>query len=120
MKKDLSNNNIADQVTRLPSIQKEALTEIIKGLYQGKALLGPGGLLTSLVKDLTQIALQGEMDGHLQEDSLEQGGNRRNGITTKTMKTGTGSFELEVPRDRNGSFEPQLIKKRQTILNGRA
>jgi putative transposase len=117
MKKNLTNNNIADQVTKLPSVQNEALTEIIKGLYQGKPLLGPGGLLTSLIKDLTQIALQGEMDGHLQEDSLEQGGNRRNGITTKIMKTGTGSFELEVPRDRNGSFEPQLIKKRQTILN---
>lgn len=69
------------------------------------------------MKDLTQIALQGEMDSHLAEDSLEQGSNRRNGITTKTMRTGTGAFELEVPRDRNSSFEPQLIKKRQTILN---
>jgi putative transposase len=117
MRKDVSNNNIADQVTKLPSVQNEALTEIIKGLYQGKPLLGPSGVLTSLVKDLTQIALQGEMDGHLLEHSLEQGNNRRNGITTKTMKTGAGSFELEVPRDRNGSFEPQLIKKRQTILN---
>lgn len=117
MKKNNLNNSIAEQVTKLPSIQNEALSEIIQGLYQGKALLGPGGLLTNLVKELTQIALQGEMDSHLQEDSLEEGGNRRNGITTKTVKTGTGSFELEVPRDRNGSFEPQLIKKRQTILN---
>jgi putative transposase len=117
MKKDRLNNNIAEQVTKLPSVQNEALSEIIQGLYQGKPLLGPGGLLTNLVKELTQIALQGEMDSHLQEDSLEEGGNRRNGITTKTVKTGTGSFELEVPRDRNSSFEPQLIKKRQTILN---
>ena len=68
------------------------------------------------MKDLTQVALQAEMEGHLGEDSLEQGGNRRNGIATKTMKTGTGSFELEVPRDRNSTFETQLIKKRQTIL----
>jgi len=116
MKKDMTVANVAEQVTKLPSVQNEALAEIIKGLYQGKPLLGPGGLLTSLVKDLTQIALQGEMDSHLQEDSLEQGGNRRNGVTTKTIKTGTGSFELEVPRDRNSTFEPQLIKKRQTIL----
>ena len=54
------------------------------------------------------------MDSHLQEDSLEQGNNRRNGISTKTVKIGSGSFELEVPRDRNSSFEPQLVKKRQT------
>ncbi|WP_367364791.1 IS256 family transposase [Candidatus Tisiphia endosymbiont of Nedyus quadrimaculatus] len=91
--------------------------EIIQGLYQGKPLLGPSGLLTSLVKDFTELALEGEMDYHLLENSLEQGSNRRNGINTKTMKTATGSFELETPRDRNGSFEPQLIKKRQTILN---
>jgi putative transposase len=56
------------------------------------------------------------MEGHLAEESLEEGGNRRNGVMTKTMKTGTGSFELDVPRDRNSTFEPQLIKKRQTIL----
>ena len=122
MKKNISSNsiteaNITEQVTNLPSTQNEALAEIVKGLYQGKPLLGKGGLLTNLIKDLTQIALQGEMDNHLNEGSLEQGSNRRNGIATKTMRTGSGSFELEVPRDRNGSFEPQLIKKRQTILN---
>lgn len=122
MKKRISNNNLteanlAEQVTNLPSTQNEALAEIIKGLYQGKQLLGKSGLLTNLVKDLTQLALQGEMDSHLEEETLEQGSNRRNGIATKTMRTGAGSFELEVPRDRNGSFEPQLIKKRQTILN---
>lgn len=109
--------NIAEQVTKLPSTQNEALEEIIKGLYAGKPLLGEGGLLTNLVKALTQIALQGEMDHHLNESSLEQGSNRRNGISTKTVKTGSGTFDLEVPRDRNGSFEPQLVKKRQTILN---
>jgi putative transposase len=69
------------------------------------------------VKDLTQIALQGEMDNHLQENSLEEGNNRRNGIGTKKVKMAGGSFDLEVPRDRNSSFEPQLIKKRQTVLN---
>ena len=116
-KKEAITGGIAESVTKLPSIQNEALAEIIKGLYEGRPLLGKGGLLTNLIKDLTQIALQGEMDAHLQEDSLEEGGNRRNGISTKTVKTGSGSFELEVPRDRNSSFEPQLVKKRQTILN---
>jgi transposase-like protein len=97
-------------------LNQDKCNEIIQGLYQGKPLLGPNGLLTSLVKDFTQLALQGEMDVHLLEDSLEQGNNRRNGITTKTMKTASGSFELATPRDRNSTFEPQLIKKRQTIL----
>ena len=67
MKKNISNNNLteidlAQKVTNLPSTQNEALAEIVRGLYQGKPLLGKGGLLTNLVKDLTQIALQGEMD----------------------------------------------------------
>ena len=110
-----SKTDLPDQVASL--INQDSCAEIIRGLYQGKPLLGPNGLLTSLVKDLTKIALQGEMDAHLSNNSLEQGNNRRNGISTKTMKTSSGSFELEVPRDRNGSFEPQLIKKRQTILN---
>lgn len=110
-------NNIEKQGLNLPSATPEAMTEILKGLYAGKPLLGNGGLLTNLIKDLTQIALQGEMEAHLQEGSLEEGGNRRNGLTSKTVKTATGSFELDVPRDRNGSFEPQLIKKRQTVLN---
>ena len=119
MSKNLSNlpKSVEEKVSTLPSFQNESLVEVIRGLYQGKPLLGSGGLLTNLVKDLTQIALQCEMDNHLQENTLEQGGNRRNGIVTKTMKTGTGSFELEVPRDRNSTFEPQLVKKRQTILN---
>ena len=112
-----SKPTLENQVTALPSIQNDALTEIITGLYQGKPLLGPGGLLTTLVKDLTKIALQGEMDAHMADGSLEQGSNRKNGLTYKTVKTGAGSFELETPRDRNGSFEPQLIKKRQTVLN---
>jgi hypothetical protein len=86
-------------------------------MYAGKPLFGEGGLLTQLVKDLTQVALQGEMDKHLEENQLEEGGNRRNGLSSKRIKTGGGSFDLEVPRDRNSTFEPQLIKKRQTILN---
>lgn len=116
MKKEVRINPKAEVITQLSSAHNEAFAEIIKGLYEGRPLLGPSGLLTNLVKELTQVALQAEMEGHLAEESLEQGSNRRNGVMTKTMKTGTGSFELEVPRDRNSSFEPQLIKKRQTIL----
>jgi putative transposase len=107
---------IEQHVRNLPSLSPEAMQQILQGLYAGKPLLGEEGLLTQLLKDLTQVALQGEMDQHLEENSLEEGTNRRNGIGTKTVKTAGGSFELEVPRDRNSSFEPQLVKKRQTVL----
>lgn len=117
MNKNISLENLEQQIKSLPSAQDGAMLEIIKGMYQGKPLLGQGGLLTNLVKELTQVALQGEMDSHLNDVSLEEGGNRRNGTKAKTVKGPSGSFELEVPRDRNSSFEPQLVKKRQTILN---
>ena len=104
------------KIAKLPSMQPEAFAEIISGLYQGKPLLGPQGILTQIAKDLTQLALQGEMDSHLTDNNLESVNNRRNGYTTKTMKTAAGTFDLETPRDRNGTFEPQIVKKRQTIL----
>lgn len=94
----------------------EKCAAIIKGMYEGKPLLGKEGLLTTLVKEFTQMALAAEMSAHLEETSLEAGGNRRNGISTKTVKGPSGAFELDTPRDRNGTFEPQLVKKRQTIL----
>jgi putative transposase len=104
------------KIAKLPSMQPAAFAEIISGLYQGKPLLGPQGILTQITKDLTQLALQGEMDTYLTEDNLESPHNRRNGYTSKIMKTAAGSFELETPRDRNCTFEPQIVKKRQTIL----
>jgi transposase-like protein len=109
----ISDRDIA-QTTQLLSPEK--CSEIINGMYEGKPLLGRDGLLTSLVKEFTQMALNAEMSAHLEENSLESGGNRRNGFNSKTVKTASGSFELDTPRDRNGTFEPHLIKKRQTIL----
>ena len=100
----------------IPGLDQQSLQDIIAGMYAGKPLLGKYGLLTGLVKTLTQVALAGEMEAHLVEESLEQGNNRKNGYGTKTVKTASGSFDLDVPRDRNNSFEPQLIKKRQTVL----
>lgn len=117
MTRNTSLEALEKRVRALPSVQNEAMAEIIKGMYHGKPLLGENGLLTGLVKDLTQIALQGEMDAHIAENSLEEGGNRRNGIKAKTVRSPAGAFELEVPRDRNSTFEPQLVKKRQTVLS---
>lgn len=83
MSENIKLAKIEEEVKALPSARPEAMAEIIKGMYWGKPLLGAGGLLTNLVKDLTQIALQGEMDAHLQENSLEEGSNRRNGIRSQ-------------------------------------
>lgn len=92
-------------------------TEAITRLKTGESLTGKDGILTPLLKEILEAALDGEMDAHL-SDCKDQGqANRRNGRLKKTIKTGTGSFELETPRDRESSFEPELVKKRQTVLN---
>jgi putative transposase len=93
--------------------QKEAIDK----LKSGQSLTGKDGILTPLIKEILEAALEGEMDFHLSDCKAQDQANRRNGKLKKTMKTGTGSFELETPRDREGSFEPELVKKRQTILN---
>ncbi|ERT13537.1 IS256 family transposase [Photorhabdus temperata] len=86
----------------------------LKALQDGQALTGKNGILTPLIKQLTEAALAAELDSHLAND-LEA--NRRNGSTKKTLKAPTSSFELATPRDRNGTFEPQLVKKHQTTLS---
>ena len=82
-------------------------------------LTGSDGVLTPLIKQLTEATLQAELDLHLaQQRQLDEpiAANRKNGYTSKTMKTSSGSFELDTPRDREGSFEPQLVKKQQIHL----
>lgn len=87
--------------------------QALKDLQDGKALTGKDGILSPLIKQLTEAALSAELEHHLDNDKLP---NRKNGKTSKTIKHASGSFELDTPRDRNGSFEPQLIKKNQTTL----
>lgn len=86
----------------------------LKALQEGQALTGKDGILTPLIKQLTEAALTAELDSHLAND-VEA--NRRNGATKKTLKAPTGRFELATPRDRNGSFDPQRVKKHQTTLS---
>jgi transposase-like protein len=82
---------------------------------QGKHLLGKDGAFQPLLKEFLESALEAEADQHLDEDERLKG-NRRNGSGKKILKTTDGSFELETPRDRNGTFEPEIVKKRETIL----
>ena len=89
-------------------------TEALSKLQSGEPLLGSKGVLTPLIKRIVEASLEGEISEHLSD---KRGQNRRNGKTRKTVKSSYGSFELETPRDRAGSFEPQLVSKRQTTLN---
>jgi transposase-like protein len=88
--------------------------QAIQSLQSGESLMGENGVLTPLIKRIVEASLEAEMEVHLDKDDTS---NRRNGKSTKVVKTASGEFELETPRDRNGNFEPQLVKKRQTILN---
>lgn len=89
---------------------------------EGLQMAGEGGLLSRLTKRVFESALEGEMDDHLGYGKHEavgrDGGNSRNGKRAKTVLTEVGSVEIEVPRDRDASFEPQLVKKRQRRLSG--
>jgi transposase-like protein len=87
----------------------------LEQLKSGKSLTGKGGIFEPIVKEFIESALEAEMDVHLNEEERSQG-NKRNGKGTKTLKTSTGDVTIEPPYDRHGSFEPELVKKRQTIL----
>ena len=86
----------------------------LSALQDGQKLTGKDGILTPLIKQLTEAALGAEMAVHLE---TVEGSNRKNGYGRKTVKSTTGSFELATPRDRAGSFEPQLVKKHQTNMS---
>ena len=86
----------------------------LEQLQSGKGLTGADGVLTPLIKQLTEAALKAELEQHLNSDPEP---NRKNGSSKKTVKSSIGEFELETPRDRAGNFEPQLVKKNQTKLS---
>lgn len=94
---------------------KSFQTQALEQLRNGKPLLGKDGVFAPLLENLLNAALEGEMDAHLDEDE-RLCGNRRNGHMTKQVQTSLGEVTVHTPRDREGSFAPQLIKKRETIL----
>ena len=100
-------------------LPEEALQDALKGLQPGE-ITGAGGLLSQLAGRVIQTALQGEMTDHLGHPpgGEPQGANVRNGRTAKTVSTDLGPVQIETPRDRDGSFQPRLVKKRQTRLAG--
>jgi putative transposase len=90
---------------------------------QGLSLTGPDGLLKQLTKTVLETALNQELTEHVGHDKHapagKETGNVRNGTRPKTVLTeGSGQVGIEVPRDRDGTFEPQIVKKRQRRLTG--
>ena len=104
------------------SIRRELVDELLADCKDSGDLLGPQGLLKQLTGALVERMLEGELDAHLGYDkhTTRPDGmtNARNGRTPKTLKTEHGDVPIQVPRDREGSFEPQLVKKNQTHFDG--
>ena len=91
--------------------------EVAKKIREGKGITGKDGALTPLLKEILEAAMEGEIDQHLKE-TKKGTGNRRNGYTRKNLKSSLGTFEIATPRDREGSFSPQTVEKRQRVLPG--
>lgn len=107
-------------VDRLAGLLPEgALEDAVKGLTP-QELSGPGGLLSQLAGRVVEAALEAEMTDHLGHPpgGVPSSSNVRNGVTAKTVQTDLGPVQIATPRDREGSFQPQLVKKRQTRLAG--
>ena len=103
---------------RRPLVDDELADQLLgKAQAEGAELLGPDGLLSQVTKAVLERALAEEMTGHLgyeKHDPAGRGsGNSRNGTTPKTVLTDVGAVDLAVPRDRNGSFEPQIVRTGQ-------
>jgi putative transposase len=111
--------NARDRLAGL--LPDDALQDALEGL-DPEEITGPGGLMSQLAGRVLESALGAELSGHLGYPPGEAppggAGNVRNGHTSKTLQTDLGPIELRTPRDRAGSFEPQLVRKRQTRLAG--
>jgi putative transposase len=106
-----------------PVVDRQVVAELVaRAEADGVAISGEGGLLAQLTKLVFESSLQGEMDAHLgygkHDPAGRDGGNSRNGTRAKTVLTEVGPVEIEVPRDREGSFEPKIVRKRQRRLSG--
>lgn len=93
----------------------ELKKKVLAQFRTGKSLFGKDGAFGPLLQEFLEEALQAEIETHLDENERSNG-NRKNGKQRKTVKTSQGSFEIETPRDRCSTFEPEIVKKRETIL----
>src|ERR1700760_1188166 len=117
-------DDVTKKSKREPTAEERAAEEMVaRAREQGLSLTGPDGLLKQLTKTVLETSLNEEMTEHLgyeKHDPAGAGtGNIRNGTRSKTVLTeASGQVEIDVPRDRAGTFEPQIVRKRQRRLSG--
>jgi putative transposase len=113
-------DSVPDDLRR--KLPDDVVDELLAGAKTEEEIVGPGGLLGELTKRLVERALEVELTDHLGYEPHREPpggtGNTRNGSTSKALQTEHGPVELNTPRDRNGSFEPQLVRKRQRRFEG--
>jgi len=106
----------------MQEIRDGLVDELLKGCEKPEDIIGENGLVKRLTKAVLERALQAELTHHLGYDKYDpaghHSGNSRNGVTSKTVKGEFGEIVVETPRDRNGSFEPQILGKHQTRFDG--
>jgi len=121
---DATLEDVTKKTKREPTAEERAAEEMVRrAREQGLSLTGPDGLLKQLTKAVLETALNQELTEHLGHEKHgspdPDSGNIRNGTRAKTVLTeSTGQVQVQVPRDRDGSFEPQIVKKRQRRLTG--
>jgi hypothetical protein len=111
---------VPDEIRR--KLPDEVVDELLAGAISEEEIVGPGGLLSQLTKRLVERALEVELTDHVGYERHQEppggGGNTRNGKARKTLVSEHGRVEIDTPRDRDGSFEPQLVRKRQRRFEG--
>lgn len=98
---------------------KERREEIVRRMYNREPIVGEDGIFTDLLQALVNASLEGEMDHHLGKEKDDENGskNRRNGHNKKTVDSRVGPIEVGTPRDREGSYDPQMVKKWERELS---
>jgi putative transposase len=111
---------LADRVKEL--LPNELIDQLMAGAKSGEEITGQGGLLSQLTKRMVERAMEVELTDHLGYEPHQEppggAGNTRNGSTPKTLITEHGEVRIDTPRDRAGSFEPQIVRKRQRRFDG--
>jgi putative transposase len=98
-----------------PFDYEKAKQKVKEQFRTGKSLYGKDGAFAPLLQDMINSILEGEMEGHL-DDEERSSGNRKNGKGKKLLKTSSGNILVSTPRDRSGTFEPEMVRKRETIM----
>src|SRR5438067_11856037 len=113
-------DRLPDEIRR--KLPDELVDELLAGARTEEEIVGPGGLLSQLTKRLVERAMEVELTDHLGYEPHQEPpggtGNTRNGLTPKTLATEHGPVGINTPRDRKGTFEPQIVRKRQRRFEG--